>query len=172
MLRAEKAKVVDDLHAAFSGAGVLVVTHYKGLSVPEITELRNEMRKAGATFKVAKNRLAKRAAEGTPYAAAAGLFKGPTAFAFSSDPVAAARVANTFAKKNEKLQIVGGGLGATLLDAAAVKALADLPSLDELRGKLIGLLQAPASRIVGVLQAPGGQVARCLAARGEDKAEG
>ena len=170
VLRAEKAKVIDDLHTAFSGAGVVVVTHYKGLSVPEITELRVEMRKAGATFRVAKNRLARLAAEGTPYASAAGLFKGPTAFAISADPVAAARVANAFSKKNEKLQIVGGGLGSTLLDAAAVKALAELPSLDELRGKLIGLLQAPASRIVGVLQAPGGQVARCLAARGEGEA--
>ncbi len=167
MLRAEKAKVIDDLHAAFNNAGVVVVTHYKGLSVPEVTELRVEMRKAGATFRVAKNRLAARAAEGTPYAGVIGLFKGPTALAFSSDAVSAAKVANAFARKNDKLQIIGGGLGSSMLDPAAVKALAELPSLDELRGKLVGLLQAPAARLITVLQAPGAQVARCLAARGE-----
>lgn len=167
MLRAEKAKVIDDLHAAFNSAGVVVVTHYKGLSVPEVTELRVEMRKAGATFRVAKNRLASRAAEGTPYAGVISLFRGPTALAFSSDAVAAAKVASAFARKNDKLQIIGGGLAGSVLDPAAVKALAELPSLDELRGKLIGLLQAPASRLIAVLQAPGAQVARCLAARGE-----
>lgn len=171
VLRAEKAKVIDDLHAAFNNAGVVVVTHYKGLSVPEVTELRVEMRKAGAQFRVAKNRLAKRAAEGTPYAGVIELFKGPTALAFSSDAVAAAKVAAAFAKKNDKLQVIGGGLSGSLLDAEAVKALAELPSLDQLRAKLVGLLQAPAARLIAVLQAPGAQVARCLAARGEGEGE-
>jgi large subunit ribosomal protein L10 len=171
VLRAEKAKVVDDLHAAFSGAAVVVLTHYKGLSVPEITELRTEMRKGGAAFRVAKNRLAKLALAGTAYAALEPLLKGPTAVAFSADPVAAPKIATAFARRNDKLQIVGGGLGATVLDAAAVRALAELPTLDELRGTLIALLQTPASRLVGLLQAPGGQLARCLAARAE-QAEG
>jgi large subunit ribosomal protein L10 len=167
VLRAEKAKVVDDLRAAFNDAGAVVVTHYKGLSVPAITELRVEMRKAGVTYRVAKNRLARRAAEGTPYANVVELLEGPTALAFSADPVAGARVATAFARRNEQLKIVGGGLAGNLLDADAVKALAELPSLDELRAKLIALLQTPASRLVGVLQAPGAQVARCLGARGE-----
>ena len=172
MLRAEKAKVVEDLHAALSGAGVVVVSHYKGLSVAEITELRGEMRKSGAVFRVTKNRLAQRAAEGTAYAGLGPLLKGPTALAFSTDPVAAPKVAAAFARRNDKLQIVGGGLGTTVLDAAAVKALAELPSLDELRARLIGLLQAPAGKLVGLLQAPGGQLARCLAARAEQSADG
>jgi large subunit ribosomal protein L10 len=167
VLRAEKAKVIEDLHAALRGAGVVVVSHYKGLSVAEITELRGEMRKGGAVFRVTKNRLAQRAAEGTAYAALGPLLKGPTALAYSVDPVAAPKVAAAFARRNDKLQIVGGGLGETVLDAAAVKALAELPSLDELRARLIGLLQAPAAKLVGVLQAPGGQLARCLAARAE-----
>jgi large subunit ribosomal protein L10 len=137
VLRAEKAEVVDQLHAAFADASVVVVTHYKGLSVPEVTELRTAMRQAGASFRVAKNRLVKRAIQGTPYESLSDLLTGPTAFAFSADPVAAPKVASTFARRNEKLQIVGGGLGATVLDAAAVKALAELPSLDEVRGKLI-----------------------------------
>jgi len=167
VLRAEKATVIDDLHAAFHDAAVVVVSHYKGLSVPEITDLRTEMRKAGVTFRVAKNRLAKRALAGTPYAAIEHLLIGPTAMAFSADPVAAPKVANAFARKNDKLKIVGGGLGSTVLDAAAVRALADLPSLDEVRARLIAMLQTPASRFVTLLQAPGGQIARCLAQRGE-----
>jgi large subunit ribosomal protein L10 len=167
VLRAEKAKVIDDLHAAFNDAAVVVVTHYKGLSVPEITELRTEMRKAGASFRVAKNRLAKLAVEGTAYANLGSLLSGPTAVALSSDPVAAAKVANAFARKNDKLKIVGGGLGSTVLDPAAVKALADLPSLDEVRASLIALLQTPATRLATLLQAPAAQVARCLSQRGE-----
>jgi large subunit ribosomal protein L10 len=167
VLRAEKAKVIDDLHAAFNDAAVVVVTHYKGLSVPEITELRTEMRKAGATFRVAKNRLAKLAVEGTAYANLGSLLSGPTAVALSSDPVAAAKVANAYARKNDKLKIVGGGLGSTVLDPAAVKALAELPSLDEVRASLIALLQTPATRLATLLQAPAAQVARCLSQRGE-----
>jgi large subunit ribosomal protein L10 len=167
LLRAGKAKVVDDLHAALKGAGVVVVTHYQGLSVPEVTELRIEARKAGAIFRVVKNSLARRAAAGTRHANVVELFEGPTALALSPDPIAAAKVANTFARKNDKLKIVGGGLDGSLLGADAVRALAELPSLDELRARLVALLQTPASRLVGVLQAPGAQVARCLARRGE-----
>lgn len=169
MLRAEKAQVIDDLSAAFGGAGVVVVTHYKGMTVAEITDLRGRMRAAGASFRVTKNTLTQRALDGTPFAPLAPLFKGPTAIAFSKDPTAAPRVVTEFAKKNDKLQIVGGGLSGTLLDPASVKALAELPSLDELRAKLIGLLNAPASRLVGVLQAPAGQLARVLAARAEQQ---
>ena len=167
MLRAEKAQVIDELSAVFDEAGVVVITHYKGLTVAELSDLRARSRAAGATFRVTKNKLAQRALDGTPFAAVSDLFKGPTAIAFSRDPTSAPKIVAEFARKNEKLQIVGGGLAGTLLDAASVRALAELPSLDELRGKLIGLLNAPASRLVGLLQAPGGQVARVLAARAE-----
>lgn len=167
MLRAEKAQVIDELSAVFDEAGVVVVTHYKGLTVAELSDLRTRSRAVGATFRVTKNKLAQRALDGTPFAPVSELFKGPTAIAFSKDPTSAPKIVAEFAKKNEKLQIVGGGLAGTLLDAASVRALAELPSLDELRGKLIGLLNAPASRLVGLLQAPGGQVARVLAARAE-----
>jgi large subunit ribosomal protein L10 len=170
VLRAEKAQVIDDLNAVFARTGVVVVTHYKGLTVAEITDLRGRIRGVGASFRVTKNKLAQRALEGTPYAVMAHLFTGPTAIAFSNDPTAAPRIVSEFGKKNDKLQIVGGGLSGTLLDAASVRALADLPSLDELRGKLIGLLNTPASRLVGLLQAPGGQIARVLAARAEQGA--
>jgi large subunit ribosomal protein L10 len=170
VLRAEKARVIDDLNAVFSGAvGVVVVTHYKGLSVAEMTELRGRVRAAGAAFKVTKNKLAQRALDGTAYAPLVPLFKGPTAIAFSADVSAAPKVISEFARRNEKLQIIGGGLKGTLLDAASVKALAELPSLDELRARLVGLLNAPAGRLVGLLQAPGGQVARALAARAEQQ---
>lgn len=164
MLRAEKAQEIDDLNAAFKSAGVLIVTHYKGLSVAEVTDLRSRMRAAGAGFRVAKNRLAKIALEGTPFESVRDLLKGPTAFAYSVDPTAAPKVAIEYARKNDKLVVVGGGVGGSLLDAASVKALSELPSLDELRGRLIGLLAAPASRLVGVLQAPAGQVARVFSA--------
>jgi large subunit ribosomal protein L10 len=159
--------VIDDLGAVFNGAGVVVVTQYKGLSVPEVTQLRSEVRKAGASFKVTKNRLAKRALDGSPFANLAHLFTGPTAIAFSSDPVAAPKVVSAFAKRNDKLQIVGGGLAGNLLDPEAVKQLAELPSLDEIRAQLIMLLQTPASRLVGLLQAPGGQIARVLKAHSD-----
>ena len=167
MLRAEKAQVIDELSAVFDEAGVVVVTHYKGLTVAELSDLRTRSRAVGATFRVTKNKLAQLALDGTPFAPVSELFKGPTAIAFSKDPTSAPKIVAEFAKKNEKLRIVGGGLAGTLLDAASVRALAELPSLDELRGKLIGLLNAPASRLVGLLQAPGGQVARVLAARAE-----
>ncbi len=171
MLRAQKAKVVEDLHAVFSDTAVVVVTHYQGLTVAEATALRRSIRESGGRFRVVKNRLTKRALSGTPYEGIADLLTGPTAIAWADDPVAAPKAVCDFAKKNEKLKIVGGALGSTVLDAEAVKALAALPSLDELRAQLVALVQTPASRLVGVLQAPGGQLARVLAARGE-QAEG
>src|SRR5690242_13058618 len=142
------------------------------MTVEEVTDLRRQMRAAGANFKVTKNRLARLALAGTKFEQLSPIFTGPTAIAFSRDPVAAAKVAVEFANKNDKLRIVGGSLGAQQLDAEGVKSLATMPSLDELRGKLVGLLQAPAGRIVGVLQAPGGQLARVLSAyaKKEDQA--
>jgi len=167
VLRAQKANIVEDMHGAFAEAGVVVVTHYMGLSVPEVTNLRVQMREAGARFRVTKNRLARRAIAGTPYETLEGLFEGPTAIAYSADPVAAPKVAAAFAKKNDKLKIVGGALGGTVLDAEAVRQLAELPSLDELRARLVGLINTPASRLASVLQAPGGQLARVLSAYAE-----
>jgi large subunit ribosomal protein L10 len=167
VLRAKKVEIVDDLRDVFGQAGVVVVTHYKGLSVAEVTELRRGMRDAGARFRVTKNRLAKIALAETAFSPLAGLFTGPTAIAYSMDPVAAPKAAVGFAKRNEKLVIIGGALAGNLLSAEQVRALADLPSIDQLRARLIGLLTTPAARLVGVLQAPGGQLARVLAARAE-----
>jgi large subunit ribosomal protein L10 len=171
VLRADKAGVIDDLNGIFGRSGVVVVTHYKGLTVAEIGDLRGQMRAVGATLKVTKNTLARRALDGTPYAPIAELFKGPTAIAVSPDPTAAPKVAVAYARRNEKLQIVGGGLGGTLLDPAAVRALAELPSLDELRARLLLVINTPASRLVGLLQAPGGQLARVLKALADKEAE-
>jgi len=167
VLRAKKVEIVDDLRDVFGQAGVVVVTHYKGLSVAEVTELRRGMRDAGARFRVTKNRLAKIALAETAFSPLAGLFTGPTAIAYSMDPVAAPKAAVGFAKRNEKLVIIGGALAGNLLSAEQVRALADLPSIDQLRARLVGLLTTPAARLVGVLQAPGGQLARVLAARAE-----
>ena len=167
MLRAEKNEIVDDLRGIFTDAGVVVVTHYMGLKVPELEQLRVQMRNEGATFRVTKNRLAKLAIDGTPFAPIGELLSGPTAIAYSPDPVAAPKVISAFAKKNDKLTIVGGGYAGTLLDAAAVNALAELPSLDELRAKLLSLINTPATRIAGVLQAPAGQLARVLKAKAD-----
>lgn len=171
MLRAEKAKVIDGLHAIFSGVSVVVVAHCQGLTVPEATELRRRVRDAGAGFKVTKNRLAKRALDGTSFAGMAPLFTGPTAIGFSRDPIAAPKALTEYARRSDKVTIIGGGLGATLLDAEAVKALAELPSLDALRARLIALITTPASRLVGVIQAPGGQLARLLTAHAEHGGE-
>jgi large subunit ribosomal protein L10 len=168
--RTEKTDVVEDLKKAFAGAGSVVVAHYQGMTVAEMGELRARMRAQGASFKVAKNRLAMRALQGTAVEAIAHLFKGPTGIAFSKDPVAASKVAVAYAKDNTKLVILGGSVGATALDAAGVKALAELPSLDQLRGKLIGLLQAPATKLAGLMQAPGGQLARVIAAYSKKEA--
>jgi len=164
--RARKQDIVNQLHADIGSAEMVVVTRHQGLTVAEATELRRQMRAAGTSFRVTKNRLALRALGGTPFEGLKGLFKGPTAVACSSDPVAAAKAAVDFAKKNEKLIVLGGQMGTHQLDAAGVEQLATLPSLDELRGKIVGLLQAPATKLAVVLQAPAGQLARVFAAYG------
>jgi large subunit ribosomal protein L10 len=160
----QKRELVTELNTVFNDAASVVVTQYSGLSVTEITDLRNQMRAAGANFKVTKNRLTRLALADTPYAGLADMFTGPTAIAFSEDVVAPAKVAVEFAKKNEKLVVVGGAMGENVLDVAGVKALASLPSLDELRGKIVGLLQAPATKVAGVVQAPASQLARVMGA--------
>ena len=162
MERAEKTELVATLNQVFKSTGVIVVAHNKGLTVNQVNDLRNKMAQAGATVKVAKNRLAKLALDGTDATGIKDLFVGPTMLAYADDPMAAPKVAAAFAKGNEKFVVLGGALGKTVLDANAVKALAELPSLDELRGKIVGLLQAPATRIAGVLAAPGGQIARVI----------
>ena len=164
MDRSQKEKLIGTLQSALADTVCLVITHQSGLTVAEVTGLRRRMRDAGASFKVTKNRLARLALAGTKFERLSDLFTGPTAIAYSRDPVAAAKVAVEFANSNDKLTIVGGALGDKQLDVEGVKALATLPSLDELRGKLLGMLQTPATRIAGVLQAPGGQLARVLAA--------
>lgn len=166
MDRAKKQELVAELQETFESNNLVVVTQQSGLTVSEVSELRKQMREAGASFKVTKNRLAKIALKGTKFENLSDHFTGPTAVAASEDPVAAAKVAVEFANKNEKLQIVCGSLETEALDADAIKALAKLPSLDELRGKLIGLIQAPATKVAGVLQAPSGQLARVVGAYG------
>lgn len=170
MERAEKRDVVTALHDVFAKTGVVVVAHYAGLTVADMTRLRSDMRSAGGQVKVAKNRLAKLALEGTDAKGIADLLKGPTCLAFSADPIAAPKVAVKFAKTNEKFVILGGAMGATVLDAKGVNSLASLPSLDELRSKLIGLIQAPASKIARTLNEPGAQLARVFAAYGKKEA--
>jgi large subunit ribosomal protein L10 len=171
--RSEKAEAIAELNQIFKDASLMVVTRQSGLTVQEVTDLRRKVRAAGASYKVAKNRLTLRALEGTPYKGLGSLFKGPTAIAYSKDPVAAAKVIAAFAKDNEKLTIVGGAMGENTLDVAGVQALATLPSLDALRARIIGLLQAPATKVAGVLQAPAGQLARVFGAYGakEDDAK-
>lgn len=164
MDRGAKEALVTQLHQSLSAATLVVVTQQKGLTVAETTKLRRQMRDAGASFKVAKNRLARLALKGTAFESLSDKLKGPTGLAYSSDPVAAARVAVKYAKDNDKLSILGGALSGQTLDTAGVEALSKLPSLDELRGKLIGLLQAPATKIAGVLQAPAAQLARVFSA--------
>jgi large subunit ribosomal protein L10 len=168
--RAEKREVVTALHDVFAKTGVVVVAHYAGLTVAQMTKLRSEMRSAGGKVKVAKNRLVKLALEGTDAKGIADLLKGPTCLAFSADPIAAPKIAVKFAKANEKFVILGGTMGTTVLDAKGVTSLADLPSLDELRGKLIGLIQAPASKIARTLNEPGAQLARVFGAYGNKQA--
>lgn len=164
MDRSQKEKLVASLQQALSDTACVVITHQTGMTVEEVTDLRRQMRAAGAGFKVTKNRLARRALAGTKFERLSPMFTGPTAIAFSRDPVAAAKVAVAFANKNDKLRILGGGLNDQQLDVEGIKSLATLPSLDQLRAKLLGLLQTPATRIAAVMQAPGGQIARVLAA--------
>ena len=170
MDRAEKKELVTTLHQVFSTTAVIVVAHNKGLTVNQVNDLRGRMLQAGASVKVAKNRLAKLALDGTDAAGIKDLFAGPTMVAFAADPVSAPKIAAEFAKGNDRFVILGGALGKTIMDAAAVKALAELPSLDQLRARLIGMIQTPATRIASVLRAPGGQLARVLnayASKGE-----
>lgn len=164
MERAEKGDFVEMLNTVFSSAGVVVVAHYSGLKVADMTTLRAKAREAGAGAKVVKNRLAKLALRGTEAEPIADLFTGPTMITYSEDPVAAAKVVVDFSKANEKLVILGGAMGATSLDVDGVKALASLPSLDELRAKIVGMINTPASRIAQVVNAPAGQLARVMAA--------
>ena len=170
MDRSQKAETVAELNRTLGEVSVVVVTRNLGLTVAQSTDLRNKMREAGASYKVTKNRLAKIALEGTDYSGLADLLTGPVALATSADPVAAAKVVNDFAKTNDKLEIVGGAMGKQLLDVNGVKALASLPSLDELRGKIVGLLQAPASKLAAVTQAPASQLARVFKAYAEKDA--
>jgi len=164
MDRSQKADLVAELKNVFSETSVVVVTRNLGLSVAQSTELRLRMRDAGAQFKVAKNRLALIALDGTRYSPIGDLLKGPTALATSTDPVAAAKVAVDFARTTDKFEIVGGAMGDTVLDVNGIKALAELPSLDELRATLVGLIQAPASKIARTINEPGAQLARIFQA--------
>jgi large subunit ribosomal protein L10 len=162
--RSGKEKLVTELQEMLSDAQLVVVTNQNGLTVAEVTDLRRKMRAAGAGFKVAKNRLAQLALKGTKYENLEKLLKGPTGIAFSTDPIAAAKVAVTYANSNDKLTIMGGSMGTEVLDTAKVKALATLPSINELRSKLIALLQTPATRVATVVQAPAAQLARVFGA--------
>ena len=170
MDRSQKADLVAELKNVFTETSVVVVTRNHGLTVAQSTDLRLKMRDAGAQYKVAKNSLALIALDGTRYSPISDLLKGPTALATSGDPVAAAKVAVDFAKTNDKLEIIGGAMGDTLLDANGIKALAALPSLDELRATIVGLIQAPASKIARTVSEPGAQLARIFAAYGAKEA--
>ena len=164
MDRAEKTELVTSLNTVFNETSSVVVAHYAGLTVAQLSELRTQMREAGASVKVAKNRLVKLALKGTDVDHIEGLFKGPTLIAYADDPVAAPKIAVAFAKKNEEFVILGGAMGSTNLDTDGVKALASMPSLDELRGKIVGLLQAPAGNIARIVNTPAGQLARVVGA--------
>jgi large subunit ribosomal protein L10 len=170
MDRSQKAESVAQLNAVFNESGVVVVTRNLGMTVAQSTVLRNKMRDAGATYKVSKNKLAKIALDDTDYDGLGEYFTGPAGLATSVDPVAAAKVAVEFAKTTDKFEIVGGGMGATKLDVEGVKALATMPSLDELRAKIVGLIVAPATKLATITQAPAAQIARVLAAYSEKEA--
>lgn len=169
MSKAKKEKEIQDIKKRFEESGVVVVTHNTGLNVPQMEELRAKLREQGATYKVTKNTLAKLAIKGTDYENIVDMFEGPVGIAVSEDPVAAAKVANDFAKDNEQLVILGGAMGSVVLDAKGVESLAKLPSLDELRGKIVGLLQAPATKVARVLQAPAQQVVGVTQAYGQSE---
>jgi len=164
MDRAQKQAQIGMLKDVFETAGAVVVTHNLGLTVAEMTDLRLRLRKEGASFKIVKNTLVQKAIEGGDSGGISDLFTGPVGIAYANDPVSAAKITTQFAKENDKLQVVGGVMGTVVLDQKGVSSLATLPSLDQLRGKLVGLLQAPATRIAGVLQAPAGAVARVIGA--------
>ncbi|MFC3072535.1 50S ribosomal protein L10 [Shinella pollutisoli] len=164
MERAEKREFVTELNEVFKASGSVVVARYAGITVAQMNDLRSKMRAAGGTVKVAKNRLAKIALQGTESEGITDLFQGQTLIAYANDPMIAPKVAMDFAKTNDKLVVLGGAMGSTTLDAEAVKSLATLPSLDELRAKLLGLLNAPATRVATVVAAPASQLARVFAA--------
>ncbi|MEC8643278.1 MAG: 50S ribosomal protein L10 [Pseudomonadota bacterium] len=172
MNRQEKAELIETLQTTLNDSTTVVVAHQVGMTVAESSDLRAKMREAGAGFKVTKNRIAKLALNDTPHTALESLFTGPTAIGTSTDPVAAAKVLVEYAKGNDKLTIVGGSMDGKSLDKAGVEALAKLPSLDELRGKLVGILQAPAAKIARVAQAPAGKVARVIKARSDQLQQG
>ena len=172
MNRQEKAELIETLQTTLNASSTVVVMHQVGMTVAESSDLRVKMRDAGAGFKVTKNRIAKLALNDTPHTALESLFTGPTAIGTSTDPVAAAKVLVEYAKGNDKLTIVGGSMDGKSLDKAGVEALAKLPSLDELRGKLVGILQAPAAKIARVAQAPAGKVARVIKARSDQLQQG
>jgi large subunit ribosomal protein L10 len=162
--RAAKKELVAELNGVFKASSVVIVAHYAGLTVAEMQKLRMQMKQAGAQVKVAKNRLAKIALDGTDAAVVAPLLKGPAVIAYSGDPVAAPKVASDFAKTNDKFVILGGAMGTTALNPDGIKALAALPSLDELRAKLVGLIQAPATKIAQLVNAPAAKLARVVQA--------
>ena len=164
MDRAQKQDAIEALKGDFAGAGAVVVTHYMGLTVAEMTDLRGRLREQGAQLKVVKNTLVRKALDGSVGEAGDALFKGPVAIAYAPDPVSAAKVATQYAKDNDKFSVVGGLMGQQVLDQKAISALATLPSLDQLRAKIIGLLQAPATKIAGILQAPATKIAGVLQA--------
>ena len=151
--REEKAQLLSELNELFNGAEIVVVSHYKGLTVEEVSELRNNIRKAGAGFRVTKNRITRLALKGTKFEAIADLFTGPTAIAFANDPISACKACIEFAKTNEKLVVIGGAMGTGVLSLDEIKKLATIPSLDELHAKIIGLLQAPAAQLARVTKA-------------------
>ena len=165
MDRAAKSELVTTLHGVFKDAGVVVVAHYAGMTVAQMTDYRRRMADTGAKVKVAKNRLAKLALKDTDAAGITDLFEGATCIAYSKDPISAAKVAVKYAKDNEKLVILGGAMGKTILDAKSVKALAELPSLDELRATLLNLLNAPATQLVRTIKEPGASLARVIHAK-------
>ena len=164
MDRAEKREFVTGLNDVFKSTGSVVVAHYAGLTVANMNDLRSKMRAAGGTVKVAKNRLAIIALQGTESEGMKDLFKGQTLIAYAEDPVVAPKIASEFAKGNDKLIILSGAMGATTLDADGVKALATMPSLDELRAKIVGMINTPATRIAAVVNAPAGNLARVFGA--------
>ena len=169
MDRNTKEEWVSSLKQVFKASSLIVVTHYNGLTVAEMTDLRGQIRAAGASFKVTKNRLTRIALDGTNVQDLSDLFNGPTAIAYSSDPVAAAKVTVNYAKDNDKLVVLGGAYDGQILDVDAVTTLAKLPSLDELRGKLVALINTPATRVAGILKAPSGQIARVISAHAAKK---
>ena len=170
MDRAQKAESIETLKGVFADAGAVVVTHNLGLTVAEMTDLRLRLRKEGATLKVVKNTLAIKALDGSVGEKGDALFAGPVAIAYAPDPASAAKVTSEFAKGNDKFALVGALMGTTVLDAKGVGALATLPTLDEIRSTLLGLLNAPATKIAGVVQAPAAQLARVFSAYGAKEA--